>query len=81
MTTTVMLPKLAETTDVIVIDEWLVAPGDVVDEGQALANVETDKAIVELPSPSAGTIVELLVPAGEEASTGDDICVIDPGPV
>ena len=77
MRTTLTLPKLAETTDVMVIDEWLVASGDVVEEGQALANVETDKAIVELPSPRAGTILELLVPVGEEATTGDDICVID----
>lgn len=77
MKTTVTLPKLAETTDVIVIDEWLVAAGDSVVEGQALANVETDKAVVELPSPLAGTIAELLVPQGEEASTGDDICVIE----
>ena len=74
------LPKLAETTDVLVVEEWLVAPGDVVAEGQALATVETDKAIVELPSPHAGTIVELLVPVGEEASTGDDVCVIDTDP-
>ena len=80
MRTTLPLPKLAETTDVIVIDEWLVAPGDTVEEGQALANVETDKAVVELPSPIAGTIVELLLAAGEEASTGDDICVIEPDP-
>ena len=42
-----------------------------------LANVETDKAIVELPSPLAGTVVELLVAQGEEATTGDDICVIE----
>jgi pyruvate/2-oxoglutarate dehydrogenase complex dihydrolipoamide acyltransferase (E2) component len=81
MRATLTLPKLAETTDVMVIDEWLVAPGDVVREGQALANVETDKAIVELPSPRAGTIVELLVPAGEELSTGNDLCVIDDAPV
>lgn len=77
MKITVTLPKLAETTDVIVIEEWLVSVGDTVAEGQALANVETDKAIVELPSPSAGTVAELLVPQGEEASTGDDICVLD----
>ncbi len=77
MKTSVPLPKLAETTDVIVIDEWLVTAGDVVSEGQALANVETDKAIVELPSPLTGTVVELLVAQGEEATTGDEICVIE----
>jgi pyruvate dehydrogenase E2 component (dihydrolipoamide acetyltransferase) len=77
MQTTVKLPKLAETTDVIVIDEWLVAEGEPVAEGQALASVETDKAVVEMPSPLAGTVVKLLVPTGEEATTGDDICIIE----
>jgi pyruvate dehydrogenase E2 component (dihydrolipoamide acetyltransferase) len=77
MQTAVKLPKLAETTDVIVVEEWLVAEGDTVAEGQALASVETDKALVEMPSPLAGTVAKLLVPAGEEATTGDDICIIE----
>ena len=51
MQTAVKLPKLAETTDMIVVEEWLVAEGDTVAEGQALASVETDKALVECPAP------------------------------
>ncbi|MBD3854642.1 MAG: hypothetical protein IFJ96_07645, partial [Acidobacteria bacterium] len=39
--------------------EWLVAEGDVVAEDQALVKVETDKAVVELPSPHAGTVLRL----------------------
>ena len=39
--------------------EWLVAEGDTVAEDQALVKVETDKAVVELPSPRAGTILAL----------------------
>ena len=77
MPTTVKVPKLAETTDVIVVADWLVAEGDRVEEGQPLANVETDKATVELPSPVSGTVVSLLVAEDHEASTGDDICVIE----
>jgi pyruvate/2-oxoglutarate dehydrogenase complex dihydrolipoamide acyltransferase (E2) component len=73
----VKLPKLAETTDVIVVEEWLVAEGDTVTEGQALATMETDKATVDMVSPAAGTVVTLLVAAGEEATTGDDLCILE----
>ncbi len=71
------MPKLAETTDTVVIDEWLVAVGDPVAEGQVLASVATDKVNVELPSPSAGTVRELLAEPGEDVHTGDEICVIE----
>jgi pyruvate/2-oxoglutarate dehydrogenase complex dihydrolipoamide acyltransferase (E2) component len=73
----IRLPKLAETTDVVVIDEWLVKVGDSVAVDQALASVETDKVTVELPTPVAGTVRELLIPANEEARTGDYVCTIE----
>ena len=77
MQSKIRLPKLAETTDVVVIEDWLVKVGDAVSVGQGLVALETDKAVVELPSPMAGTIVELLVPKDEEATTGDYLCVIE----
>ena len=43
---------------------WHVAAGDAVTLNQVLAEVETEKAVVELPSPFAGTVVELLAPTG-----------------
>ncbi len=46
--------------------EWLVAKGETVAVDQPLAKVETDKAVVELPSPRAGTVLELHAPAGGE---------------
>lgn len=73
----VKLPKLAETTDVVVVDEWLVSVGDVVTVGESLAMLETDKVTLEFPSPIAGTVAELLVAMGEEARTGDQMCVIE----
>jgi pyruvate/2-oxoglutarate dehydrogenase complex dihydrolipoamide acyltransferase (E2) component len=75
--TRIKMPKLAETTDTVVIDEWLVAVDDHVSVGQVLASVATDKVNVELPSPVAGTIRNFLVEAGDDVKTGDQICVIE----
>jgi 2-oxoglutarate dehydrogenase E2 component (dihydrolipoamide succinyltransferase) len=77
MISRVKLPKLAETTDVMVLSEWLVAVGERVQPEQPLAMIETDKVSVELPSPMSGTVIELLVDADDEISTGDPVCVIE----
>ena len=45
--------------------EWLVGEGDSVAEDQALLKVETDKAVVELPSPHTGTVLKLHVAADD----------------
>jgi len=45
---------------------WLVSPGDAVDKGDVIAELETDKATLELEAPASGTIAELLVEAGTE---------------
>ncbi|MFC4948854.1 biotin/lipoyl-containing protein [Pseudonocardia sp. GCM10023141] len=73
----VPMPKLGETTDVVVIDEWLVAVGDTVHSGQAIVNAETDKVTAEVVSPVTGVVGELLVEVGDEVSTGHHICVIE----
>lgn len=49
---------------------WLVKEGDTVKEDQSLAEVETDKAIVEIPSPVSGAIEKLHVPEGETIQVG-----------
>jgi len=73
----IKLSKIAETTDVVVVDQWNVAVGDLVTANQSLALLETDKVTVDLPSPIAGRVTELLVGQGEEARTGDQMCVIE----
>ena len=77
MITRVQLPKLAETTDVLVLEQWLVGIGDRVEVDQPIASIETDKVTVELPSPIAGTITEFLVNPDDEVHTGDDVCAIE----
>jgi pyruvate/2-oxoglutarate dehydrogenase complex dihydrolipoamide acyltransferase (E2) component len=77
MRTTVALPKLTETTDVLVLERWLVAPGDRVEVGQAIASIETDKVSMDFESPVAGTVAELLVGPDAEITTGDDVLIVE----
>jgi len=56
---------------------WHKQPGDTVAVGDSLMEVETDKANVEVPSPVAGTIVELLFKDGDEIKTGDPIATCE----
>ena len=56
--------------------EWLVAEGDTVAEDQALVKVETDKAVVELPSPHAGTVLRLHAAADADIIVGDPLVTI-----
>lgn len=73
----IKLSKVAETTDVVVVDQWNVAVGDLVTANQSLALLETDKVTIDFPSPIAGRVTELLVGQGEEARTGEQMCVIE----
>ena len=58
------------------IVRWLVAQGDEVRADQPLVEVETDKAVVEIPAPRAGTILRLPVAAGETIEVGEILAVI-----
>ena len=56
--------------------EWLVAEGDTVAEDQAMLKVETDKAVVELPSPHTGTVLRVHVAADATIFVGDALVTI-----
>lgn len=71
------MPRAADTVDEVMVSEWLVPPGSVVGPGQSLMTVETDKALVEVPCPVAGTLVEQLVAVDDEITTGTPIAVIE----
>ena len=59
------------------ISEWMVKVGDEITAEQPLLLVESDKASVEVPSPVAGKVVELLVNAGDTVTNGQDFVVIE----
>ncbi|MBM7806328.1 pyruvate dehydrogenase E2 component (dihydrolipoamide acetyltransferase) [Geodermatophilus bullaregiensis] len=75
------LPDVGEGLTEGEILQWLVAVGDTVTVNQPLCEVETAKAAVELPSPYAGTVVELLHEAGTTVDVGTPIITIDDGAV
>jgi pyruvate dehydrogenase E2 component (dihydrolipoamide acetyltransferase) len=64
------LPDLGEGLHEAEIVEWRIAVGEVVAADQTMLAVETDKAIVEVPAPYAGTVAKLFAGAGERVQVG-----------
>ncbi|AKU08930.1 2-oxo acid dehydrogenase subunit E2 [Haloferax gibbonsii] len=73
------LPDVGEGVAEGELVTWHVAPGDEVTEDQVLAEVETDKALVDVPSPFNGTVEELLAEEGEVVPVGNVIITIRVG--
>ena len=71
------LPDLGEGLTEADIAAWHVAAGDEVALNQILLEVETEKAVVELPSPFAGVVVALLASVGESVAVGAPLITID----
>ena len=71
------LPDVGEGLTEAEIVNWLVEPGDAVSEDQPVAEVETDKAVVEVPAPVDGTVRETLAEEGEMVPVGDVIITFD----
>jgi Pyruvate/2-oxoglutarate dehydrogenase complex, dihydrolipoamide acyltransferase (E2) component, and related enzymes len=71
------LPDLGEGLEESEIVSWHVEPGDTVELNQIIADVETAKALVELPSPFAGTVHELYVEPGSTVRVGTPIVAFE----
>ncbi|KTG11644.1 branched-chain alpha-keto acid dehydrogenase subunit E2 [Haloprofundus marisrubri] len=71
------LPDVGEGVAEGELVSWLVEAGDTVSEDQAVAEVETDKALVEVPSPYNGTVKELLAEEGEVVPVGNVIITFE----
>jgi 2-oxoisovalerate dehydrogenase E2 component (dihydrolipoyl transacylase) len=72
-----VLPDLGEGLEEGTISTWLVAEGDTVELNQPIAEIETAKAVVEMPSPFAGRIAKLHVAPGAEARVGEPLVTFD----
>ncbi|HKN18914.1 MAG TPA: dihydrolipoamide acetyltransferase family protein [Dissulfurispiraceae bacterium] len=70
------LPDLGEGITEGEIRKWLVKEGDSVEEHQNVLEIETDKAIVEVPSPKAGKVIKINKEEGETAKVGDVLITI-----
>jgi pyruvate dehydrogenase E1 component beta subunit len=64
---TILLPAMSPTMEDGTLAKWLVAVGDTVKPGDVIAEIETDKATMELEADEGGTVTALLVAAGSEA--------------
>ena len=70
------VPSPGESISEVEIAEWLVEDGDYVEKDQTIAEIDSDKATLELPAEESGSI-KILVEDGETVSVGDIVCVID----
>src|SRR3989338_10146344 len=69
-------PDVGEGIAEGVLVKWKVKTGDVIKEDAALADVETAKALVEIPSPKAGTILQLHFSEGQTLHVGDVLVTV-----
>ncbi|MBT5430793.1 MAG: 2-oxo acid dehydrogenase subunit E2 [Micrococcales bacterium] len=72
----IKLPEVAAGATHAVISSWLVNVGDTIAVGQQLAEIETDKAVVELLAEEAGTVLQLIGKPGDEMEVGSTIAVV-----
>lgn len=73
---TVKLPKFGLTMEEASVNEWLVGIGDAIEQGQALALIDSEKVTMELPSPASGFVAAYLVDVGQEVPVGTPMAVI-----
>ena len=71
------LPDIGEGVVEGEIVRWLTAEGDTLREDQPMVEVMTDKATVEIPTPRAGRVAQIMVPAGKVCAVGQVMIVID----
>jgi pyruvate dehydrogenase E2 component (dihydrolipoamide acetyltransferase) len=70
------MPKLSDTMTVGTLVKWLKQEGDAVKNGDIIAEVETDKATMELESFFDGTLIKIFNPAGSQVPVGTALCAI-----
>src|SRR5215467_5921912 len=76
MSEELVMPRLSDTMEQGTIGRWLVKEGDSYSEGDVLAEIETDKALMELQAYDAGTVLRILVGDGETADLGAPIAIV-----
>jgi pyruvate dehydrogenase E2 component (dihydrolipoamide acetyltransferase) len=77
MRVAVEMPKLSYEMETGVVQAWRKGVGDPVDKGEIVADVESEKAVVELESPATGTLVEIVHGPGDEVDVRTPIAWIE----
>ena len=72
----VMVPALGESVSEATVSTWFKKPGDLVAQDEMLCELETDKVSVEVPSPAAGVLAEIIAPEGSTVAANARLAVI-----
>jgi pyruvate dehydrogenase E2 component (dihydrolipoamide acetyltransferase) len=75
----VRMPKAGYDMETGTIVAWTKGVGDRVERGEVIAEIETDKAVLEVEALAAGTLVEILHGVGDEVPVGDAIASLEDG--
>lgn len=76
----ITMPRLSDTMEEGTIASWLKKPGEQVNKGDVIAQIETDKATMDLTAFEAGTLQEILAPEGTTVAIGKPVARIGSGP-
>src|SRR5882724_946170 len=77
MTTEIRVPQLPESVADATLVSWHKQPGDTVSRDENLADLETDKVVLEVPAPLNGVIREIRIQSGATVTSGQLLAVID----
>ena len=77
MTIEIRVPQLPESVADAVLVAWHKQPGDTVSRDENLADLETDKVVLEVPAPLNGVIKEIRIQSGATVTSGQLLAVID----
>src|SRR6266481_5847601 len=75
----VTMPRLSDTMEEGTIASWLKKPGEQVTRGEVIAQIETDKATMDLTAFEAGTLQEILAPEGTTVAIGQPVARLGNG--
>jgi len=73
----VIIPELAESVTEAIVGDWLKKPGEYVEEGEQLVDVETDKVILEITAPKSGELASIAKTKDEHVQSNEIIAVIN----
>src|SRR5476651_1256161 len=73
----IRVPQLPESVADATLVAWRKQAGDAVSRDEGLADLETDKVVLEVPAPAAGILQEIRAPAGTTVKSGDLLAVLE----
>lgn len=72
----IKMPRLSDTMEAGTLVKWYVKEGEQVESGQVLADIETDKATMEMPTYDAGKVAKIMLKAGANVAVGETVMIL-----